>query len=49
MTITKLFPSGALEICDVIDGRLCRKVYHGYTRAEAKRAFRREFKEKGAK
>ena len=46
MTITILFPSGAVEVCDMIDGHLRRKTYYGYTRKEAKEMFTEEFKPK---
>lgn len=44
MTITRLFPSGAYEVCDIIDGCLVRRVYYCYTKREAKRLFRAEVK-----
>ena len=44
MSITKLFPSGALEVSAVVGGYLVRRVYFGYTRREAARAFRAEIK-----
>lgn len=40
MTIEKKFPSGALEISDIIDDQLIRKIYYGYTRREARAMFR---------
>ena len=51
MTCTKLFPSGALEISDVRNGQLVRRVYFDFTRKEAIADFRREFplRKRGAK
>ena len=34
--------SGALRISDIIDGRLVSRVYFGYSKREAVRAFIRE-------
>lgn len=42
MTTTKLFPSGAIEVSDIIGGYLVRRVYYGYTKREAVRLFRAE-------
>lgn len=44
MTITKLFPSGALEVSAIINGYLVRRVYYGYSKREAARMFRAETK-----
>ena len=44
MTITKLFPSGAVEVSDIINGYLVRRIYYGYTKREAARMFRAETK-----
>ena len=44
MTATKLFPSGAYEVSDIIGGRLIRRTYYGYTKREAVQAFRAQFK-----
>ena len=43
MSISRLFPSGAYEITDLIDNHLVRKVYYFSTRREALREFRHEF------
>ncbi|CAB4241284.1 hypothetical protein UFOVP67_35 [uncultured Caudovirales phage] len=43
MTVTKLFPSGAYEITDIINNRYCRKVYYYYTKREAIANFKSEF------
>lgn len=40
LTITKLFPSGALEVCAVVKGQLVSRRYFGYTRREAVAMFR---------
>jgi len=40
MTATKLFPSGAWEISDIIGGYLVRHVYYGYIKREALAAFK---------
>lgn len=42
MSITKLFPSGAWEISDIINGYLVRRVYYGYTKREAIDEFKNE-------
>lgn len=44
MTVSKLTPSGAWEVSDIIGGYLVRRVYYGYTKREAIREFRAEFK-----
>ena len=43
MIITKLFPSGAYEIAEVISGFLVRRTYMGLSKREANREFRNEF------
>jgi predicted deacylase len=43
-TVTKLFPSGALEVCAVVSGQLIRRRYFGYSRREAIRLFRANLK-----
>jgi hypothetical protein len=42
MTATKLHPSGAWEVSDIIGGYLVRRVYFGYTKAEAIAEFKAE-------
>lgn len=49
MTITKLFPSGAIEVSDIIADHLVRRVYYGYTRREAAAMFRSETKTQNQK
>jgi hypothetical protein len=44
MTATKLFPSGAWEISDIVCGYLVRHVYYGYTKREALRQFRQDYR-----
>lgn len=46
MTIQKLFPSGAIEVSDVIEGYLVRRVYFGYTKRQAAALFRADTKRK---
>lgn len=41
-TTTRLFPSGAWEVCDLIGGSWVRRTYYGYTKREAVTLFRRE-------
>lgn len=48
-TVTKLFPSGALEVCAVAGGQLIRRRYFGYSKREAIRAFRATLAKEGAK
>lgn len=48
MIATKLFPSGAWEVSDIIDGYRVHHTYYGYTKREALREFRRQYG-KGAK
>ncbi len=43
MLITKLFPSGAYEIAELIDNHLLRRTYMGLSRREALQEFRYEF------
>ena len=43
MTTTKLFPSGAIEVSDLIGGHLVRHTYYGYSKAEARRFFRHQY------
>ena len=45
MTATKLFPSGAWEVSDIIGGHLVRRVYYGYTKRQALAEFKKEFKQ----
>jgi len=40
MTATKLFPSGAWEVYDIIGGHLVHHVFYGYTKRGALAAFR---------
>jgi len=42
ISITRLFPSGAWECSAIHDGRLIRKVFYGYSKREARKAFRDE-------
>ncbi len=42
LTVTKLFPSGALEIVAVISGQLVRRCYLGYSRRVACAMFRND-------
>jgi len=42
MIATKLFPSGAWEVSDIIDGYRVSWVYYGYTKREALAMFRRD-------
>lgn len=49
MTIKKQFPSGAWEVSDIIEGYYVRRVYFGYTKAEARAEFREEFLKKAKK
>ena len=42
MTATKLFPSGAYEVSDIIGGYLVRRTYYGYSKAESIARFRTE-------
>jgi len=44
MTVTKLFPSGAWEVSDIIGGYLVRRTYYDYTKRQAIAEFKREFK-----
>jgi len=43
MTATKLFPSGAWEVSDIIGGYRVHKVYYGYSKREAMREFRQQY------
>lgn len=43
MTISKLFPSGAIEVSDIVNGYLVRRVYYGYSKRAAVSFFRSEF------
>jgi hypothetical protein len=45
MTISKLFPSGAIEVSDIIDGHLVRRVYFGYTKRQALAQFIRDIED----
>lgn len=38
----RLFPSGDLEICQIVGGQLVRRWYQGYTKREALRLFKKE-------
>lgn len=40
MTIEKLFPSGAIQIRQIVSGYVVRQTYYGYTRREAIAEFR---------
>lgn len=44
MTITKVFPSGAYQVSDIIGGHLVTRTYYGYTKREAQRQFRMDTK-----
>lgn len=41
-TVEKLFPSGAYEVSDIINGQLIRRRYFGYTKAEAIAQFQQD-------
>lgn len=43
MTTTKLY-NGALEVSDITNGYLVRKVYYGYTKREALAQFKHDSK-----
>ena len=43
MAATKLFPSGAWEVTDIIDGHYTRRTYFGHGKREALQLFREEF------
>lgn len=45
MSITKLHPSGAWEVSDIIDGHLVRRTYYGYSKRQALAEFKAEFQE----
>jgi hypothetical protein len=45
MTIEKQFPSGAWVVSDIVNGRLERRTYYGYTKKEAQENFKQEMKE----
>ena len=40
--VSRLFPSGAWEVSDIVAGYWVRRTYYGYTRREAVALFRRE-------
>ena len=40
ITVSVLFPSGALELCAIVSGQLIRRIYAGYSRKEARAHFR---------
>lgn len=40
MLIEKLFPSGAWECTDIVDGEYYRQTYYGYTKKEALTCFK---------
>lgn len=42
MTATKLFPSGAWQVCAVVRGYLVTRTYYGYSKREALAMFKRE-------
>lgn len=42
MTATRLYPSGAWEVSDIIRGQWVRRTYYGYTKREALTLFRAE-------
>jgi hypothetical protein len=46
MTVTKLFPSGCWEICDIIDGIFVSRRYFFYTKKEAIAEFKKEMYER---
>lgn len=43
MIATKLFPSGAWEVSDIIGEHRVHRTYYGYRKREALRLFRAEF------
>ena len=47
MIVTKLFPSGAWQIRDIIGGYWVTRTYYYYTKREAMRLFRQEMKGDG--
>lgn len=40
ITATKLFPSGATEVCAVVSGRLVRRTFYGYSKRQSIALFR---------
>ena len=40
MTITKLTPSGAYEISDIVGGYRVARTYYGYTKRDAVKLFK---------
>jgi hypothetical protein len=44
MTTTKLFPSGAYQVSDIIKGYWVTRTYYGYTKREAQRQFKMDTK-----
>lgn len=45
VTVTRLFPSGAVECTAMVNGYLVRRVYYGYSNRDAARLFRAEVAE----
>lgn len=44
MIFTRLFPSGAWQVSDIINGYWVRRTYYGYSKRDAGRLFRAETK-----
>lgn len=40
--VSRLYPSGAWEVSDIVAGYWVRRTYYGYTRAQALALYRRE-------
>jgi hypothetical protein len=40
--VSRLYPSGAWEVSDIVGGHYVRRTYYGYSRARAVALFRRE-------
>ena len=40
--VSRLYPSGAWEVSDIVAGYWVRRTYYGYTRRQAVALFRRE-------
>lgn len=42
--VSRLYPSGAWEVSDIVGGYRYARTYYGYTRAQALRQFKEELK-----
>ena len=40
--VSRLYPSGAWEVSDIVGGYRYARIYYGYTRAQAVALYRRE-------